>query len=194
MIGARHIVTLLREPHHFLEEHLKDPDTAFVLFLQTALPLMTLRAAAVLLRSILFGALLPGIVLAIGSLALQIGVWLGLALVLPAIARQFHAEVKDRDAFALITFASVPMWLAGILFVAPEELWFFTIWSRLLVFAIALYGLYILARGLLLLGIDAKALPALLAATGVAFFTLYLPISLLLAFTAHLVLFVIGSG
>ena len=63
---------------------------------------------------------------------------------------------------------------------------------RLLVFAVALYGVYILARGLLALGLDTKALPAILTATAVAFVTLYLPISLLLAFAAHLVLFVIG--
>ena len=192
MIGGRHIVTLLKDPHRFLEEHLKESDTAFVLFVQVALPLMAIRAAAVLARSLFFGALLPGVVLATGSLALQIGVWLGLALVLPAIARQFHAEVRDRDAFALITFASVPMWLAGIFYVAPEELGFLTIWMRLLVFAVALYGVYILARGLLALGLDTKALPAILTATAVAFVTLYLPISLLLAFAAHLVLFVIG--
>ena len=194
MIGGRHIVTLLKEPHRFLEEHLREPPTGFVLFVQVALPLMSIRAAAVLGRSVLFGSIFPGIVLAIGSFALQVGVWLGLALVLPAVARQFHAVVHDRDAFALATFASVPIWLAGLFYFAPEEMLFFSIWSRLLAFAVGSYGVYILARGLMVLGVDNKALPGVLTATVIAFVTMYLPLSLLLAFAAHLVLFIVGAG
>jgi hypothetical protein len=194
VIGGRRIIMLLREPHEFLEDHLREPETAFVLFVQVALPLIAIRAVAVLGRSILFGSMFAGVVLAVGSLALLIGVWLGLALVLPAVARQFQVVVKDRDAFALVTFASVPMWLAGLFYLAPEESWFFSVWSRLLVFVVASYGVYILARGLMVLGVDKKALPGILTATAIAFVTLYLPVSLLLAFAAHLVLFVVGAG
>ncbi|MBI5511470.1 MAG: hypothetical protein HY903_22145 [Deltaproteobacteria bacterium] len=194
MVGGRQLVDLLLEPARFWRERHDRPQTPITLFVETALPLMMIRTAAVLLRSLLFGSLRPGLVLAVGSLALQLGAWLGLALVLPAIARQFYAELKDRDAHALATYASVPIWLAGVFYLLPEEAWPVLLWSRLLVLVVGLYGLYILACGFAALGIERKVVPGLVTAVGLAAVILYVVLSLLLAVTAHVVIFVIGGS
>jgi hypothetical protein len=148
----------------------------------------------VLLRSILAGSPMTGIVLGLGSLALQLGAWLGLGLVLPAVARQFKAELPDPQAFVLATYTSIPLWLAGLLYVVPEDPWLVFLWSRGLVLLVALYGLALMQRGFAVLEINRKIRTPLLASMGVAYFLLYILLFVLVGVAAHVVLFVVAPA
>ncbi|MEE8408696.1 MAG: hypothetical protein V3T05_03745, partial [Myxococcota bacterium] len=156
------------------------------LLVRIVTPLVAVGALAVLVRSLIAGTVLPGVVLGIGTLALQIGAWLGLALVMPAIAHQFHAEVSDRHSFAIATYASVPLWIAGLLYIVPEDPWFIFIWSRALVLLIALLGLVLLRRSFSSLGVERKIRTPLAIATGGAYFTLYVFLSIVFGVVSNI--------
>lgn len=183
---------LARHSRQFLVERLADPPAPQNLLVRIVTPLVAIRALAVAVRSLISGTLLPGIVLGTGTLALQIGAWFGLGLVMPAIGRQFHAEVSDRQSFAIATYASVPLWLAGILYVVPEDPWFLFIWSRAVALLIGLLGLVLLRRSFSTLGVERKMRTPLAIATGGAYLTLYVFLSIVLGVASHIVLFVLA--
>lgn len=194
LVSHRDIWSVLRHPRAFLGERLAGPLAPSALFVGTVTPLAAVRGVAVVLRSVIAGSLLPGVVLGLGSFVLQLGVWLGLGLVLPALARQFGEEIDDRRGFALATYASVPMWLAGVLYVIPEDFWLLFLWSRGLVLVISLFGLYILHRGFSVLEINRKVRGPLLLGLSIAYLTTYVLLSVLVGVAAHVVLYVVAPA
>ncbi len=186
------VMRSFRDPAGLLAERLVEPLPAHAALLATITPLALIRPLAVLLRSLLGGAPLPGFVLGLGSFALQIGTWLGLALVLPTLARQFEAEIDDRRAFALTTYASMPLWVAGVLFLVPEDPALAFVWSRLLATLVSAWGLVIMHRGLVQIGVAQGARMPLLGGIGVAALVIYGVLFVLLGVTSHIVLFVLG--
>jgi len=188
VIRLRDIGALLSGPAAFLEPRLKTPEAARHLLVATVSPLCALRALAVLLRSLLAGTPFVGLVLALGNFAMQVGAWLGLALVLPALARQFRVTLSEPVAFVLATYASVPLWLAGVFYVLPEDPWLVFVWSRAVVLAVALYGLIILDRGLLGLDLAGKLRSALVTGIAVASLTLYLLLFIVFGIASHILL------
>jgi hypothetical protein len=183
----------LRDPSGHWRAILPCQSTSAALFGSVALPLSAVAGVAVLIRSLLASSLLPGIVLGVGSVVLQLGCWLGLGLLLPALARQFKVELSNRDAFALATWALVPMWLAGVVLVVPEVGWMVTIWSRILLLIGSLYGLVIFYHGISALGAERPVRPPIVAAAGTATLVLYLVLSASLGLTSHLVLFLLSA-
>jgi hypothetical protein len=186
------VMRSFRDPRGLLAERLVEPAPAHAALLVAITPLAAIRPVAVLLRSLVEGAPLPGVVLGLGSFALQIGTWLGLALVLPALARQFEAEIDDKRAFALVTYASLPLWVAGVLFLIPEDPALVWVWSRLLAALVAAWGLVIMHRGLVQLGVRDEARMPLVGGFGVAALVLYLVLFVVFGITSHVVLFVLS--
>lgn len=194
MITHRDIWAVVRHPSAFLATTLVAPPAPRQLLLGTVTPLAAVRAVAVFIGSLILGAALPGFVIGTGSFVLQLGVWLGLALVMPAIARQFDAELGEDQSFALATYASVPLWIAGVLYVIPEDLWFLFLWSRALVLAVGLYGIYILRCGFVALSIDRKARTPITVAVAVGYGTLYLLLFVPIGVAQLIVLYVLTGA
>jgi hypothetical protein len=192
MVTPREIWAALRAPRQVLAEPLQRPPSPQVLFVGTVTPLAAIRGVAVLLRSVVGGSFLPGVVLGLGHFVLQLGVWLGVGLVLPALARQFGQKLDDRQSFTLATYASIPIWLAGVFYVVPEDYWLALVWSRGLVFAISLAGLYVMQGGLAVLEVNRKARAPFLLSLAIAYLILYAILTLLIGIAANLVLYVVG--
>ena len=190
----RDLTRVFRDPLALLEERLHESAAPSVVFVTTVTPLAAIRSLAVLLPSLFGGTPMAGFVLALGSFALQVGTWLGLALVLPALARQFRAEVTDRQAFALATWASSPLWLAGLFFAVPPEPAIFYWWSRLVVWFVAVYSFYIVHRGLLVLEVRRSMRMPLLGGIIVASMLFYWFLFVILGIASHLVLLIVGSA
>jgi hypothetical protein len=194
LVTHRDIWSALRHTRAFLADRLANPPPPSALFVGTVTPLAAVRGVAVLLRSVIAGSLLPGLVLGLGSFVLQLGVWLGLGLVLPALARQFGEEIDDRRGFALATYASIPMWLAGTLYVVPEDFWVLFLWSRGLVAIVSLGGLFILHHGFAVLEIHRKVRGPLLLGLSIAYLTAYVLLSVLVGIAAHIVLYIVAPS
>ncbi|MBC7792682.1 MAG: YIP1 family protein, partial [Clostridia bacterium] len=142
------ILDLLRDPHELMHEKLRRPPVLQHLAVTLVLPLICIRPAAVLLRSVATGRPVAGVVLGMSHLVLQLGCLVGLAVVLPTIVRQFRGQLSDRASFVLSAYASVPLWIAGCLYLAPEESVWLLFASRAAVIAMATYGIYLLHVGL----------------------------------------------
>ncbi|MBI3180368.1 MAG: hypothetical protein HYZ27_11945 [Deltaproteobacteria bacterium] len=188
MLRLGEISALLRGPGAFLEPRLGEPQGPRELFSGVVAPLMAVRSVAVLVPSFIAGRPLVGVVLALGNFVLQLGTWLGLALVLPTLCRQAQVTLPERGAFALATYALVPLWLAGALYVLPEDPAFVWLWSRALVLAVASYGAFVMYRGLAVLGIAGKVRTALTLGVTVASVTLYFTLFILLGISSHILL------
>jgi hypothetical protein len=191
----RQVVRLLRSPDGFLHTHLQ-PDRSLLreTFVWFA-PAMGVRPLAVLVRSLILDAPATAVVLTISSLVLQVGVWLSVGLVLPVVAHQFQTTMREREGLLLAGFASLPLWFAGALFLVPETapvpvFW----WSRLLVFILALYGVYIVFRALVVLSVRREVRVPLVTAMGVTYVALYFVLFVLLGISSHIMLFIFGSS
>ncbi len=194
IVSVRALLHLLREPDGFLALHLGHERPVMPQVLAWFVPAMLVRAAAVFLRSAIMDAPTTAMVLATGSFALLLGAWLGVGLVLPALGRQFQTPLLERDALLLAGFASVPLWLAGALFVVPETSPIAVWWSRSLVFVLALYGLFIVHRALAVLGARDDARWPLVAAIAATYAAIYLVLFVLIGVTSHAVLFLVGAS
>ena len=183
---------LVQSPKELLAARLADPPPPQWLLAWRVGPWAAVRPAAVLLRSLVAGTPLAGFVLGLGSFALQVGTWLGLALVLPALARQFHADIGERQAFTLATYASIPLWLAGVLFVVPEEPDLLFVWSRLLVMLVATFSLYITRLSLAALGVERRQQLPLLGVIAAAAILIHGTLYVLLGVGSNVVLYVLG--
>ena len=183
---------ILRSPHRTMGDALHDVPSPNTTFLSSVAPLAAIRPLAALVGSILVSAPLPGFVLALGYFAMQSGFWLILSLALPTLVRQFRGEITDRQAFALVSYASAPLWLAGIVYVVPEDPPIVFLWSRLIVGLLALYGLLIAHHGFVTLGVRRSMRLPLLTAFGIGAVTVYAILSTLIGVGATLVLFVIS--
>ncbi|HSI06266.1 MAG TPA: hypothetical protein VLC93_17395, partial [Myxococcota bacterium] len=103
----------------------------------------------------------------------------------------FHGTLTETQSFLLAAYASMPLWLAGCLYLAPDEfLWLFII-SRLAVVAAASYGIYLLHVGLEELQVPSRHL--VVGATVGGYVTLYLLLWGLLGVTSHIMLIFLRS-
>ena len=186
------IRSLVLAPRAFLERVFTDQISIGRLLIRWVAPFAAIRPAAIIFQSTVIGQPSVGVVLGLGSYALQFGTWLGISLIMPALARQFDAVILERQGFELVTFASIPYWLFGILFLAPEssiDILFW--WSRLMVLLSAFYGLYILRQGLILCKVPQKSQWPMVGTVGVAGLLVYLVLYGLTGIGAHIVLWVL---
>ncbi len=193
MLSLRDIAAVVTRPQGVLAANLDVPPTLSSQLWRLVLPAVAIRSLAVLLRSLLLDAPTTAVVLAVGSLALQVGTWAAVGLALPALARQFEVAVSDRQATLIVALASCPLWLAGPFFAVPETSELFFYWSRSLVLAVSLYGLYIAHRAFTLLGARAEARLPLTAMLGAIYVALYFVLFTLIGISSHLVLFLWGA-
>ncbi len=192
-VSLRGFVHLLREPDGFLALHLRHDRALWPQILTWFLPPMLVRPAAVFVRSAIIDAPDTATVLAAGSFALLVGAWLGVALVLPALGRQFQTPMLERDAMLVAGFASVPLWLAGALFVVPETSPIAFWWSRSVVFVLALYGIFIVHHAVGVLGGREDARWPLVVAISAAYAAIYFVLWFLVGVSSHAVLFILGA-
>jgi len=175
-----------------LEAQFGTPEEAPVLFVRLALPLIAIRSIAEIIRSVLVGAPLPGIVIGLSSFAMLAGVWYATSLVLPALARQFKTDLKEHHAFVLVTFALIPFWLAGGLRVLAEAPQLVVWWSRAIAALASLYGVVIAQRGMSLLDLPKGMRTPFLVASLVCFLVIYGVLSVFFGISSHIILIVIG--
>jgi hypothetical protein len=191
--GLADVVHVLMRPEPVLRERL-GRQHGLTDILMLVLPPAAIGPVAVALRSVLLDLPTTALVLGLSSYALQIGTWLIVGLTVPSLARQFNATLTDRQGLLLLALASMPLWLAGAFYLVPHTLGFFFYWSRLLVASVALYGLYIVYRGLGIVEVDKSArLPLLMAMSG-AYVAVYLVLFTLLGLSSHLVLYLLSGG
>ncbi|MEO0815552.1 MAG: YIP1 family protein [Myxococcota bacterium] len=174
MIGVG-LTRIFRDTRSFLEERLSEPEAPSTLFVRFVTPLVLIRSVAVLLRGLLIGDPAAGIVLALGNFVLQMGVWLAISFALPVLVKQFGSRMDDQGGFAVMSYASVPLWLAGALYIVPEEPPFTFFWSRSLVAACAGFGVYVLYRGFQVLEIRRKSIlvPAVVVGYSITYLFLF---------------------
>lgn len=182
----------LRNIDDYLGERLVAPSPPSELFLRWVTPLSLIRTTAVFLRGVWVGDLSAAMVLATGNFAHLIGVWLTTGFVLPVITKQFGETINDSSSFAVVTYASVPLWLAGILYVIPEETSFLFIWSRGLVALIGLSGIYVLHRALCVLGLRARIL--IVVATTLSFAVAYGFLFMVAGLSSMLLMFLLRTA
>ncbi len=187
-MSLKHDVTaLVRGPHELLRERLTSPPAWPHFVVTIILPLIIIRPIADFFASVMTGHPVAAMVLGTSGFVLQVGCLIGLALIVPTVVRQFHGTLTETQSFLLATYASIPLWLAGCLYLAPDEfIWLFII-SRLAVVAAASYGIYLLHVGLEELQVASRHL--IVGATVGAYVTLYLLLWGLLGVSSHITLF-----
>lgn len=183
---------LLRRPSDILRETLAEQPAVSRLLLHTVVPLASLRPATEVVRSVVGGDLGVGVVLAIGSFMLHLGLWLVISLTLPAVARQFSIHLDEGKAASLVSHAMVPWWLASVLYIIPESPPWLHLWSRFLVGLAAGYGLYIVHCGAACLPTPAQERGPFVLATAVVTATVYALLFFSLGLGATLTLLLLG--
>lgn len=191
--SVRDVLHLLRDPDAFLAAHLRAGRPLWPQVLAWFVPVVLVRPAAVFVRSLVMDIPVTALVLAGGSLALQVGAWLAVGSVLPPLARQFGASLHERDGLLLAGFMSVPLWLAGALFVVPETIALAFWSSRILVFVLALYGLFIAFRAFIVLGASVEARWPLVTALAAAYIAVYVVLIVLIGPSTHVALWLLGA-
>lgn len=188
MSPSLQLTQMFRDTRSFLRERLENAEAPSAFFLRFATPLIAIRSAAVMARGFIAGEALVGFVLALGNFILQMGAWLAVSFTLPVVVKQFGSQMEDRTGFAITSYISAPLWLAGILYVVPEEppLTFF--WSRALVAFLAGFGVYVGYRSLELL--EVKGRSAVLAAMVGIYVVSYLFLFGLVGLSTTLFLFI----
>lgn len=186
------LTRMFRDTRSFLEERLGEPEAPSELFLRFVTPLVAIRSVAVLIRSLLMGDPAAGIVLALGNFVLQMGVWLAVSFALPVLVKQFRNEMDDRLGFSVMSYASAPLWLAGALYLIPEDppLTFF--WSRSLVAVLAGFGGFVLYRSFQVLELRPKTI--LIPAVAVGYTLTYLFLFALVGLSTTILLLLVRSG
>lgn len=192
LLSHRALIELALEPSQYLSGHLRDLPPPRELLAGFVVPLVAIRAVAVLLRALVEGAAFPGFLLAAGSFLLQIGTWLALSIVLTPLARQFNIEIDEHTSHGLMAYASVPLWIAGVLYLMPEDPTAIWLWSRGAVLLTASYGLYIFFEGARALGVEARQRAALTVAVGAAYVIVYGVLFALLGLSMFVILFLFG--
>jgi hypothetical protein len=185
------VLELARDPHELMHRRLDLPPAWQNLVVTTILPLIAIRPVAVLLRSVVQGRPVAGMVLGASSLVLQLGCLVALAVVLPTVIKQFRGELSEKRAFVLATYVSVPLWIAGCLYLAPEEPAWLLLASRAAVVIAASWGLYLLHVGLEEAEIQSRQL--IVGAVAGAYVTLYVVLFALLGVSSHVMLFILGN-
>ncbi|HET6346695.1 MAG TPA: hypothetical protein VFH51_17305 [Myxococcota bacterium] len=186
------MVALLRAPRRTLPGYLDSPRPIRHVLVQVALPLILLRSWAILARAVVLREVVAGVVLAVGSLILQLGAWAGLGVLLPRLLHPFAIPLGERQAFTLATVICAPLWLAGILFAVPEEPVALFVITRLGVLVAASYGFVILARALEHLSSDPDARSPAFMAVAAAYVVLYGVLFTLVGLSATVILYVRG--
>ncbi|MEO1172121.1 MAG: hypothetical protein AAFX94_08725 [Myxococcota bacterium] len=181
------ITQMFLDTRSFLRQRLENAEAPSAFFLRFATPLIGIRSAAVLLRGMIAGEALVGFVLALGNFVLQMGAWLAVSFTLPVVVKQFGSRMEDRTGFAVTSYVSAPLWIAGALYIVPEEppLTFF--WSRALVTFFAGFGLYVGYRSFEIL--EVKSRSAVLGAMVAVYVVAYLFLFGLVGLSSNLFLF-----
>jgi hypothetical protein len=190
-MNLRHDITaLVRTPHELLRERLATLPVWPHFVVTIILPLIVVRPIADFFASMMTGHSVAAVVLSTSAFVLQVGCLIGLTLILPTVVRQFHGNLTEGQSFLLAAYASMPLWTAGCLYLAPDELLWLFIISRLAVVAAASYGIYLLHVGLEELQVQSRHL--VVGATVGAYVTLYLLLWGLLGVSSHITLFFLG--
>lgn len=186
------LTRIFRETRSFLEERLQEPEAPSQLFVRYVTPLVAIRSIAVFSRGFLIGDPTAGIVLALGNFVMQIAVWLAVSFALPVLVKQFGNRMDDRTGFAVMCYASTPLWLAGALYLIPEEppLTFF--WSRSLVAAIGGFGAYVLYRSFQVLELRRKTI--LITAVAIGYAVTYLFLFALVGLSTTILLLLVRAS
>lgn len=187
------MVALLREPDAFLSLHFQHERPVLHELITWFLPALAVRPAAVFLRSLLIDVPSTALVLAISSFVLQLAAWLIVGSLLPPLARSFELHLQERDGLLFTGFASIPLWLAGALFIVPDTIPAAFWWSRILVFVLALYGAFIAYRASGVLGAGEGRWP-LVAAFAVFYTATYFVLFVLVGLSSHATLWALGSA
>lgn len=183
----------MRNPDRLLAEQIASSRALAPQLLGWFMPALMVRPAAVLLRSLVIEAPTTAAVLAASSLILQIGTWVAFSLALPVLGRQFDVHLRERESLLLTGFASLPLWVAGALFVVPETIPLAFLWSRTLVLLLALLGAHIAYRGLGVVGARAEARLPLAAAMTATYGAVYLVLFVLLGVSSHALLYLLTA-
>lgn len=194
MAMVRDLRVLLAKPDVLFAAHLRAPPSPRRLFAELVAPLAAIRSLAELSSSLLVDEPFVGVVVGVSSFVLQIGAWLALTRLLPALAHQLRLELNHTQARLLATYASVPLWLAGVLYAVPEAPAATHQLSRVAVFLLALLGASIVHRGLRALGWDTPARSALTFGTGFTYTAIYGLLTFVLGVAASVILYLSGRS
>lgn len=186
------VIAILRDPGRAAHAYLRQDVTPVDLLLAVVLPAVSIRAIAILARALALHFVGPGVVLALGSVLLQGGTWLGLALVLPPLARSFAMSVDERQAFLLSTAICAPLWAAGVFYIFPEDPPLVLFVTRALVLIGALWGIYVFGRAIESLPGPTAARRLVVLGTAGAYLVIYLVLFTFIGITANVVLFFTG--
>ena len=186
------IRALLVNPESFFVERFDATPSPMHLWLHRVAPWGAVGPLALWIGSLLAGFGGVGFVVALGRLALHMSTWLGIALVLPTVARQFHTELDDRQAFVVTTYASIPLWAAGVFYAVPEEPRFLHVWSMMLLFLVAIFCVHLVRKAMAALGVAAAAQMPLVAGIAGAAFLVYGILFLVFGIVSHIVLYALG--
>lgn len=164
---------LIAAPRTEMPRFLLHPDAIHATFNRFVLPWVGLRSLAIFLRSCAVKAYLPGLILALFALLLQLMTWMCFAWTLIACCRLWSIALSERQAFALSTAISLPLWLGGIFYLLPEDPPLTWMLGRLAVVACSGWGVLMLSQ------VDWPNAPAppkkqiLLAGAAVAYVVIY---------------------
>lgn len=137
---------MIRAPHRNMPLFLRHPPAVHTTFARWAVPLVGLRSVAILARCWAQGAFVPGVIVAVAALALQLLTWGCFGWMLVVLTRLGHFQLTERQAFALATAVSVPLWLGGVFYLVPEEPPALFVVGRLAVFLCGTWGVVMLAH------------------------------------------------
>lgn len=188
----RRMVHLVRTPHQTMPFFFDHPPAVHLSFARLVVPLALVRPLAIILRSWAQSAFVPGLVMAIAALCLQVLSWACFGWALVGLTRLWGYKTTERQAFALSTAVSAPLWLGGVLYLVPEEPPVLFAVCRLLVLLCGAWGVVMLAyapfAGTGQIATKRAALVALASATYAIIYTLFFVTTGLLATLATLYL------
>ncbi|RYF11197.1 MAG: hypothetical protein EOO40_03760 [Deltaproteobacteria bacterium] len=131
------------------------------------LPGAALRCACLLLRGLYTHAFEVSLILALGHLCLLVGTYEALAQLLYPLSRAQRAPLSRPQCRAAGALLCAPMWLAGVLFVLPEDPFGLYLATRLLLLASMAWGAVLFWQALPKLAVPAALRPPVcLAASG----------------------------
>jgi hypothetical protein len=141
----RRMVHLVRRPHQSMPSFFDHPPAVHLSFARCVVPLVGVRPVAIFLRSWVQSAPLAGVVMAVAALALQLLTWACFGWALVLLTRLCGYTTRERQAFALSTVVSVPLWLGGVFYLVPEDPPALFFAARLAVLACGSWGVVLLA-------------------------------------------------
>jgi hypothetical protein len=152
---------------------LEHPPAVHATFARSVVPAVGVRSAAILVRSWAQGAWAAGVIMAVAAVALQLLSWACFGWLLVLLTRLGHLHLTERQAFALSTAVSVPLWLGGVFYLLPEEPPALFVLGRLAVLACGAWGVVMLAHARWTHAPSPRRRHALVLAGGVGYSAIY---------------------